>query len=739
MQMTQCSIHSQNEGELVSRLRLQFRRRVPCAVVNVGLLVLFVVQTPALTLAQESGSKSSAPIRPDVPPAPAEEAAVDGLLADDDLLAGDDLDELLDLAEGDVGQLTRVNVVAPSLEMEVTSVSRQKSTIGRSPAAVFVITNDMIRRSGARSIPEALRLAPGVQVARLDGNKWAVSIRGFNGRFANKMLVQIDGRSVYTPLFAGVFWDVQDTLLEDIDRIEVIRGPGATVWGANAVNGVINIITKSTEDTQGSYFNAGAGNEDRGFAGARYGGRLSDDATFRLYGKWFERDTGAAPNGDAHDDWRSLRGGFRIDWTPTCVDRVTLQGDYYDGSSGQRSFVAEPTMPPAFVRTVDDDFDVSGGNVLARWTHELDLESDWSLQMYYDRTERAFAQSPFSEDRDTIDIDFQYRVPLGDDHKVIMGAGYRMTADSIVSSPTIAISPADRSVNLFSYFIQDEITLVDEFLFLTGGSKFQHNDYTGFEMQPTLRLLWTPTERHSIWGAVSHAVRTPSRAEDDVSVNLLPQVIPGLPPPTFQTVNGSRSFESEELTAFEFGYREQPTQEFSWDLAVFLHEYRDLTGATPGTPSFPHFPMGPTFLPTTVGNTGNGLTYGFEVASTYEVSEWWRVSGAYSFLKMDLDSDDSVGTSPQNQAYIMNSWDLTDDVQLDVIGRYVDSLPGFSIPSYMTADIRLGWHLTPNLELTLAGRHLFDAEQPEFGFDGYTGTVATQVEREFYGMVTWRH
>ena len=321
-----------------------------------------------------------------------------------------------------------------------------------------------------------------------------------------------------------------------------------------------------------------------------------------------------------------------------------------------------------------------------------------------------------------------------------MGAGYRITGDSITNSSTIAFIPPERSVNLFSYFIQDEITLVDDLLFLTGGSKFQHNDFTGFEMQPTLRLLWTPTERHSIWGAVSHAVRTPSRADDDVRVTLLPQNQPPLPPPVFQVVGGNRSFESEELTAFEFGYREQPTQQFSWDLAVFLHEYRNLTGVTPGVPFGPGFPaMGPTFLPLTIANNGNGFTYGFEVASTYEVSEFWRVSGAYSFLRMDIDGGDSTGTSPRNQAYIVNSWDITDDVQLDVIGRYVDNLPGASVPSYLTADVRLGWHLTPDLELTLAGRHLFDAEHPEFGFDGFTGNVATQVEQEFYGMITWRH
>lgn len=660
---------------------------------------------------------------------------------DSDQSDGDDLDALLDLADGDVGQLTRVKVVAPALQMEVTTVSRQKSTVGRSPAAVFVISSEMIRRSGARSVPEVLRLAPGVQVARLDANKWSISIRGFNGRFANKLLVQIDGRSVYTPLFAGVFWDVQDVLLEDVERIEVIRGPGATIWGANAVNGVINIITRKAADTQGVYVMGGAGTEQRGFGGARYGGTIGDNMAYRVYGKWSDRDRGFAPNDNAHDDWRQVRTGFRLDWNATCADTVTFQGDYYDGFSGQRNLLPAPTMPPAFVQVVDDDFHVSGGNVLGRWTHQLADDSDWTVQLYYDRTERSLNTTNFSEDRDTFDLDFQYRVPIGADHRVIMGAGYRLSEDSISNAQTLAFLPPQRSLSLFSYFIQDEVTLLDDLLYLTAGSKFQHNDFTGFEIQPTARLLWTPTERHSIWAAVSHAVRTPSRGDDDTVLTVLPQSIPPLPPPTFTVINGNRAFDSEELTAFEFGYREQPTKEFSWDLAVFLHEYRNLSGSTPGMPfGGAGFPLvGPSFLPLNISNTGDGFTYGFELASSLTLSPTWRVSGAYSFLRMDLDQDPSEGNSPRNQAYVMSSWDVSDDVELDVTARYVDELSGFPIDSYFASDVRLGWQLTPTMEFSLVARHLLDAEHPEYGFDSFTGNIATEVQREMYGMISVRY
>ena len=426
----------------------------------------------------------------------------------------DGLDEIMDLVDEPLENLTRQNVVVPALDVQVSTVSRTESTVGRSAAAVFVVTNEMIRRSGARTIPDALRLVPGVQVARIDANKWAVTIRGFNGRYANKLLVQIDGRSVYTPLFAGVYWDVQDVVLEDVDRIEVIRGPGAAVWGANAVNGVVNIITKSARDTQGTFVEAGSGTEERSFSTVRTGGKLGQNAYYRIYGKWFERDRAGLPTGIADDEWRQGRTGFRIDWEPNGCDKLTFQGDAYGGTSGTANRIPD-SLPPDFQSTITDDSRVSGGNALLRWSRTIDAETDWSLQFYYDRTSRKAVTTGFQEDRDTIDLDFQHRFPLAPEHSLIWGFGYRNSKDSIRSSPFyLQFYPSDRADDLFSYFVQDEITLREDLLYLTVGSKFEHNDYTAFEYQPTGRLLWTPDPRHSIWAAISRAVRTPSRAED---------------------------------------------------------------------------------------------------------------------------------------------------------------------------------------------------------------------------------
>jgi iron complex outermembrane receptor protein len=336
---------------------------------------------------------------------------------------GDEFDSLLQMAEQDVSRLSEVKVSerVPTLDTEVSTVSRSPSTVGKSPAAVFVITNEMIRRSGATSIPEVLRMAPGVNVARIDANKWAISIRGFNGRFANKLLVQLDGRTIYTPLFAGVLWEAQDVLLEDVERIEVIRGPGASVWCANAVNGVINIITKRAADTQQVYGQAGGGTFERGFASARYGGQIGEDVDYRVYGKWFERGTGIPPFGDPFDDWRAGRGGFRLDYNPgRCdCDLFTIQGDTYETVAGARNVL--PSFAPPFSTIVTGDNAFRGTNVLGRWTHVIDEQTAWQLQAYYDYTQIDAEVLSFLENRDTLDIDFQYRLPLGERQKIVWG------------------------------------------------------------------------------------------------------------------------------------------------------------------------------------------------------------------------------------------------------------------------------------------------------------------------------
>ncbi len=642
----------------------------------------------------------------------------------------DDLDSLLELAETDVAGLTQVKVMAPALQEVVSTVSRQKSTVGRSPAAVFVITNEMIRRSGARSIPEALRMAPGVNVAKIDSSKWAVSIRGFNSRFANKLLVQIDGRSVYTPLFAGVFWDVQDVLLEDVERIEVIRGPGATVWGANAVNGVINVITKNAKATQGTFIEAGGGTE-RAYSSVRHGGALGNDAHYRAYGKWFERDSGWSATNNANDDWRMGRGGFRLDWTPDCCDTITFQGDIYDGYTGREQTLAAPF--PALAQVHKHDAHVSGGNFLFRFNREIDNDTDWSLQLYYDRTERHFRATGFEQDLDIIDVDFQHRSSPFVDHSIIWGLGYRFHDDRFQSAPFfIGLNPADRKFDRASVFVQDEMNLVDDQLSFTVGTKVSHNDFSGTEVQPSARLLWTPTQRHSIWASVSRAVRTPSRADYDSRITFAPSLPGGFPPPVYPVVFGSPSFESEVLHAYELGIRQQVTQQFSWDFAAFFQDYDELrsNSALPITISAPEGVIAP-FL---INNNGRAQIYGFELAARYEVSDCWQLFGNYSFSRANVDGALDQNLSPRNQLYIQSSWSLTRDLDLDLIGRYADNIGGErGIPKYVTADIRLGWQASDSMEVFVVGRNMLDQMHPEFSGDIYTGTPATQARREVYG------
>jgi iron complex outermembrane receptor protein len=654
--------------------------------------------------------------------------------------AEDPLDNgpILDPAEQDVlnmdlEQLSRADVVLPAMDMVVTSVSRQESTVGQSPTAIYVITPEMIRRSGANNIPDLLRMVPGVQVAQIDANKWAISIRGFNGRFSDKLLVQIDGRAVYSQFFSGVFWDVQDLPLQDIERIEVIRGPGATVWGANAVNGVINIITKQAKDTQGVLISGGTGNEERGFSTVRYGGQWGEDTYWRVYGKQFERDGEFTPD-DPFDDWRQARGGFRVDMTPSCSDFFTLQGDFYDGISGESDLDSFPSAP--FMRDIVFDDHALGQNFLTRWTKVLDDDTDWSLQVYYDRAARRSERADMEQR--TFDVDYQYRCAWRDIHNVICGAGYRQIDDHLFGTFNFSLDPPYKNTNLFTYFIQDQIELEEDRWYVTFGSKFEHNDFTGFEYQPTARLLFLPSDRETMWAAVSRAVRTPSRI-DQYSVTNRSVSDQG---PIFTRFLGDRGFVSEELMAYEMGYRAQPIDEFSWDVAVFYNDYDKLTSiSAPGMgfvdPTIPGFVV-PIFLEN--GTTAN--SYGFELASAYQVHTAWEVSGSYSLLYIDA-MNESVpgslsGSSPHNQLFVRSSWDLRRDLEFDLIGRYVDNLPALDVSKYVTMDARLAWRPRKNFEWAVVGRNLLDKNHSEF-VDAVGGTIGTEVQTEVFTTVTWTH
>jgi len=634
------------------------------------------------------------------------------------------------------------------MNIEITSVSKKQQKLSDAAAAVFVITQEDIRRSGATSIPEALRMAPGVEVARINANQWAITVRGFNSHFANKLLVLIDGRSVYSPLFSGVFWDVQDTLLEDIDRIEVIRGPGASLWGANAVNGVINIITKHARDTLGGLISAGGGTEERGFGEIRYGGKFGEETYYRAYAKYFDRSHSLDPSGDAaHDDWDALRGGFRLDRELSAHDSVTLQGDIYRGRSGETLTIASIKSP--FMRTFDDHIRSQGGNVLGRWTHVVSKSSEIVVQMYYDRTERR--ESINGEKRNTLDIDLQHRWVLGERQEVVWGLGYRFTRDDIKNSFAVSFHPDQRSNHLFSGFLQDDIVLFRDRLRLILGSKFEHNDFTGFEIQPTGRMLWTPWSRHFFWGAVSRAVHTPSRADEDLRVNAA-VIPPGMPPnsgplPLYVRVFGNPELKSEELVAYELGYRFQTTKRLSFDIASFYNIYDHLRSAEPGRPILEGEPSSPHLLfPLTVSNRVKGKTYGVEVAADWRPLGWWHLQASYSYLVIKLDGGESLdpsatvdaGRSPRNQFHLLSSMNLPGGLEWDLNFRFVDELPEFNVKSYASLDVRLAWKPRPNVEWAIVGQNLLSRSHAEFKGEAIMSSLPAEVERGVYGKVTWR-
>lgn len=665
---------------------------------------------------------------------------------------------ILDL---DLEQLSRVDVIAPSLNAEVTTVSRAESTVGKSPAAIFVITPEMIKASGAREIPEILRMAPGVNVSRISGDKWAVSIRGFNGRFSNKLLVQIDGRSVYNPLFAGVYWDVQDVVLADVERIEVIRGPGATVWGANAVNGIISIITKRAKDTQGIYAETGTGDYWSSFATIRKGGKIGDDAYFRLYGKWFERDNSiAAPGlvdpingtqlGPPDDNWRQSRIGGRLDWEPNDSTVVTIQGEYYNGLSGQSTtqFLGPTTVPAAFpfgVISPNTSEHVRGGHVLARMTHQISEDTDWMTQVYFDQANRHEPQPQVATvglDQLAYDFDSQLRFPWGERQEIVCGFGYRNTYDNIKNVPGVnpnpvpaplflgpygpSVNPYSASLNTFSYFVQDRLTLSEDLFYMYIGSKFSHYSFADFEMQPSVRFLYTPDQRHAAWASVSRAVRFPSRADRGLSIVT----------PVFAIV-GNPNFKSEDVLAYEMGLRGQPSDSLFWDVATYYNDYSNLSSAIAN-------PAGGNVFQLT-NSSGHEETYGFEVANTVKMHEYWQVRSAYSFLR---GSTGILGTAPRNQVYLMSSRDLGSRRTLDMIYRYVDNIPSdptglnfvgpTGAPRYFEMDARFGWSPRENLEFYVVGRNLLQKFHNEAVAEP-AGTIGSEVPREIYTGVNYRY
>ncbi|TMA24292.1 MAG: TonB-dependent receptor [Deltaproteobacteria bacterium] len=629
------------------------------------------------------------------------------------------------------------DLTALSLEelsnVEVTSVSRKEEPLAGAAAAIAVISNEELRRSGVSSIPEALRLAPGLHVAQATSNIWAISSRGFSSGNSAKLLVLSDTRSIYTPLFSGVFWDVQDFLLEDVDRVEIVRGPGGSLWGANAVNGVINITSKSAKETQGAYFEGGGGTTERGFGGVRYGGQLEPGLFFRIFAKGFDRTGEFNADGSDADKWKMGHLGFRADWELTAGDKLTLQGDAYTGDIGQITPAirvgARPGPPRPLVAGV------AGGNVLARYTHTFSPGSDFEIRAYYDGTHRD--DPSFLDDLDTLDVEFQHRFQLPLRQEVIWGLDFRSMDDRNRGKGLLELDPSASRDNLVSGFVQDQIAVLDT-LKLTLGTKLEHNDFSGYEYQPTARLAWNPFRQQLLWGAVSRAVRVPTRLERDINVLV---TAPGQNPSI--KLLGSRAYGSERLLAWEMGYRWEIAGALSLDLAAYYNQYHGLDSLE-FNPSFQE--GGTTVLPVVNKNLTDGVTKGGEASLTVTPARPWRMIANYTWIVVTIDPHGQdlnggatfSGLTPRHQIELQSYLDLPARFQLDAFFRYASELlatshlgPGLKVPSYATADVRLSWQALQRLEISLVGRSLLQAHHLEF-------PGGSEVERSAYARIAGR-
>lgn len=597
------------------------------------------------------------------------------------------------------------------MAQEVVSVSRTPQPLSSAPMAIDLLTNEDIHRYGATTLADSLRLAPGLHVARYVGGGYAISARGFNSASANKLQVLMDGRPLWSPLFSGVFWEAQDVVLEDVDRIEVIRGPGSASWGANAVNGVVNIMTKSARETQGTLIQGGGGLEETGYGTVRYGGEAGSNTFYRAYAKYRYRDEQVLATGaDAGDFSQHTQAGFRTDSYLQGENQLTFQGDLFLNQFGGLNGL---------------DADNNGGNILGRWVKTFSDTSSLRVQAFYDRTDRDVPRQ-YSEIRDNWDLDLQHTVQFGERHTLTWGLGERITADQ-TGTGTFTFEPADRTLARTEGFLQDEIELVPERFRLLVGSRFEYNELTGFELQPTVRGSWLPTEHHVIWAAASRGVRTPTRIEHDSRFRATetgPLVL-----------RSDSEFDSEELWAFETGYRLLAHERFTADLALFYNVYDGLRTVEPAA-----LPPG---LPFVIRNELEANTYGGELTLRAEIIDDWRLIASYALLEKDLDfsrasrsttSPSVTGNDPEHIFTLRSQLDLPHGIYFDQVLRYVAELPAPRVDAYLELDLQLGWRPIEGLELALIASSLLDRSHPEFN-DSLP--VPVEVQRSIHGRVTW--
>ncbi len=628
--------------------------------------------------------------------------------------------EHLKILKMDVHQLLETEIL-------VTSVSKKPQELHKTASAVFVITQEDIRRTGAVNIMEALRIAPGLQVSKTNQNTYTISIRGFNKQSgADKLLVLIDGRSIYNPASATVFWLGQDVVMEDVDRIEVIRGPGAAIWGSNAVAGVINIISKTSGQTQGSLIAGGVGTEERGFVTYRYGDKLENGLSYRAYGKFRDRDDGVDSNGDeAFDEKQAGQIGFRADWKEDERDYFTIQGDTYYVDS-------ETDYPSVFISNFDGNKAVKAGliqkgtNFLTRWTRDFEDESSFKLQLYYDRLTRD-AQKIVQNTVQKFDLDFQHDLASEGKHEISWGLNYQYALYDFGGN-VLEINTEDS--HLFGFFVHDEISLVPETWSLILGAKFEHNAFSGFEIQPNIRVLWTPNKKNTYWAAISRAVRIPSPLDEDATLNRFSS---GGSSPTTLAREEEGTTDAENLLAYEVGYKFKQNSKLHYDLSTFWFDYSDLISSISSDGG----------ITTRQANSLEGFIYGFEFAFSWEAMKNWRLSGNYSLTKTELSStNNDLQTSafdaedePKHRIVVNSFLNLSKDVQLDANYYFVSRYKAKSIKDIHRLDLRLGWSPSEKLDLSLIGQNVTDARHQEFSgaFE-----AASETQRGFYAKATLR-
>jgi iron complex outermembrane recepter protein len=645
-------------------------------------------------------------------------------------------------------QQSSTDLTSKSLEdlmnVEVTSVSKSEQTLSRTASAIFVITAEDISRSGARNIPDLLRMVPGMDVAQINANTWAISARGLNGEFSNELLVMVDGRTVYIPTFGGVFWDVLDMPLEDVERIEVIRGPGGTIWGANAVNGVVNIITKNAADTHGGLILAGGGNLDQGFATTQYGGTLGQDTDYRVYTKYFNQAQLPGLGGqNGGDGWHLLSGGFRVDSTLSPKDMLTIQGSLYAGRESNPNLSLQSVTSPG-PEAVDLRVDLSGAFLQLAWNHTFSARSDTSLQISYDDYKRV---DVLDEGRYTLNFDFRHHFLLGQRQNIVWGLDYRYSSSHTNGDLTITLNPADLNTQIAGSFIQDEIALSPDRVYLTVGTKLEHDYYTGFVLLPSARLTWQPNGHQMLWAAISRAARTPASTDTAERLNFA-----GFPGPNGTPVLigqvGNPHFKNEDLTAYEAGTRITALKKLSIDIAAFYGDYTHQQTVEPAPPVFETTPAPPhLFIPTTFENLMHGESQGLEIAANWKVTDRWTLSPGYAFeqihMHLDPSSQDTTsvsaaeGSSPINSAQLRSHFIFPHNMSWDTSTYFVGRLDNPKIPSYTRVDTSLSWHYREELSISLVGQNLVRDQHLEF-IESTGASTSTLIKRSAYAKFTWR-